>query len=107
MIKKSQISKKRTLLYSKYIFKIRKNINYTQIPEINFINNFSIIVYNIILKIILSLQIIYGLYIDQIYIETVFLEKDFPENEYIYLKYPKGIDFSKMSVWMYKQKYMA
>ena len=47
-------------------------LNYTQIPGIDFINNFLIIVYNIILKIILSLWIIYGLDIDQIYIETVF-----------------------------------
>ena len=104
MIKKSQISEERTLLGNKWVFKIKRDkrhrsrlvcFNYTQIPGIDFINNFSTIVYNIILRIVLSLWIIYGLDIDQIYIETVFLEKDFSENKYIYLKCSEGIDFIK------------
>ena len=55
-------------------------LDYTQIPGINFTNNFSTVVHDIILRIVLYLWIIYGLDIDQIDIETAFLERDLPED---------------------------
>ena len=89
MIKKLQIPEEWTLLNSKWVFKIKRDkkhksrlvcLDYTQIPGINFINNFSTVVHDIILRIVLSLWIIYGLDIDQIDIETAFLERDLPED---------------------------
>ena len=88
---------------SKWVFKIKRDkrhrsrlvcLGYTQIPGIDFIDNFSTVVHNIILRIVLTLWIIYGLDIDQINIETVFLEKNLSNNEYIYLKCPEGIELA-------------
>ena len=81
VIKKSQISEDRTLLGSKWVFKIKRDnrhrsrlvrLDYTQIPGVDFTDNFSIVIHGITLRIILSLWIIHGLDIDQINIETVF-----------------------------------
>ena len=69
-------------------------LSYTQIPGVDFTDNFSTVVYDIILKIVLTLWIIYGLDIDQIDIETAFQERDLSNNEYIYLKCPEGIDLA-------------
>ena len=64
VIKKSQVPEGRIRLGSKWVFKIKKDrkhrsrlvcLNYTQIPGIDFVNNFSVVIHDIILRIVLSL----------------------------------------------------
>ena len=63
-------------------------LDYTQIPGMYFKNNLSVVVHNVILKIILVIYIFFGLDIAQIDIEMIFLKNILSENEYIFWKCP-------------------
>ena len=67
-------------------------LGYTQIPGVDFTDNFSPVVSDISLRIMLIYWIIMNLDIDQLDVETAFLEGVLQEDEYVYLKCPQGME---------------
>ena len=84
----------RKLIGSKWVFKVKRNgtyrsrlvaLGYTQIPGVDYTDNFSAVVHEITMRIALIMWMEKGLDIDQMDIETAFLEGTLDENEYIYI----------------------
>ena len=66
-------------------------LGYTQVPGVDYTDNFSPVASDITLRIILVLWIILYLDIDQFNVETAFLEGILEPHEYVYLKCPEGM----------------
>jgi Reverse transcriptase (RNA-dependent DNA polymerase) len=90
----------RKLIGTKWVFKKKRSgvyrsrlvlLGYNQIPEIDFTDNFSPVVHNITLRMILTYWMILNLDIDQMDVETAFLEGILEPHEYVYLKCPEGM----------------
>ena len=101
VIKIKDVPDDRKLIGSKWVFKIKRMtdehrrrlvaLGYTQIPGVDFTDNFSPVVSDVTLRIALVLWIILSLNIDQIDVETAFLEGILNESEYVYMKCPTGM----------------
>ena len=66
-------------------------LGYTQIPGVDFTDNFSPVVHDVTQRISLVLWIVLDLYIDQLNVETAFLEGILDESEFVYMKCPTGM----------------
>ena len=71
------------------------SLGYTQIPGVDFTDNFSGVVHDVTLRIALIIWIVNDLSVNQIDVETAFLEGELKENEYIYLKCPDGMELER------------
>lgn len=101
IIKKSDVPANRTLIGNKWVFKrSRKTLDhrsrlvklgYTQIPGVDFTDNFSPVVHDVTLRVALVLWIILDMNIDQMDVETTFLEGELKESEWVYMKCPTGM----------------
>ena len=100
IIKKKDIPENRILIGTKWVFKIKRNelyrsrivaLGYTQIPGIDFTDNFSPVVSDITLRVMLVFWMVIDLDIDQLDVETAFLEGILEPHEYVYLKCPDGM----------------
>ena len=96
----SNIPHNRKLIGTKWVFKIKRDntyrsrlvaLGYTQIPGVDFTDNFSPVVGDTMLRIALTLWLCLGLDIDQMDVETAFLEGILEPQEYVYLKCPDGL----------------
>ena len=66
-------------------------LGYTQIPGIDYTDNFSPVVSDVTLRIVIVIWIVLDLDVDQLDVETAFLEGELPENERVYMKCPEGM----------------
>ena len=66
-------------------------LGYTQIRGVDFTNNFSPVVHDVTLRIVLIIWIILDLDIDQVDVETAFLEGNLDPSEYVYMNCPEGL----------------
>lgn len=99
-VKKKDIPISRRLISSKWVFKQKRNgrfrsrlvaLGYTQIPGVDFTNNFSPVICDVTLRICLILWLILGLDSDQMDVETAFLEGILAKHEYVYMYKPEGM----------------
>ena len=67
-------------------------LGYTQVPGVDFTDNFSPVVHDVTLRAALVVWLILELDVDQIDVETVFLEGELDEKDRVYLKCPPGMD---------------
>ena len=83
VIKKKDMPEGRRLIGNKWVFKVKRNgtyrsrlvaLGYTQIPGVDYTDNFSAVVHEITMRITLIMWMEKGLDIDQMDIETAFLE---------------------------------
>ena len=91
----------RKLLGTKWVFKKKRDgryrarlvaLGYTQVPGQDFTDNFSPVVDDTVLRILLTAWMIWGCSIDQMDVETAFLEGELEEHERVYIKCPEGFD---------------
>ena len=103
VVPKSAVPKDRRLIKSKWVFDIKRTgifrarlvaCGYSQIPGIDFDEYYSPVVNDAVFRIIIILQILWGLTAVIIDIETAFLHGDL--NESIYMLAPKG---TNMKPW--------
>ena len=66
-------------------------MGYTQIPGVDYTDNFSAVVHNVTLRMALTIWLCLGLNVNQIDVETAFLEGVLPEGEYVYMTCPEGM----------------
>ena len=94
----------RRLIGTKWVFKKKRDgryrsrlvaLGYTQIPGIDYTDNFSAVVSEIGLRICLILWIVLSLEVWKVDVETAFLEGDLKEEEYAYLKCPDGMTLNE------------
>ena len=94
----------RKLIGCKWVYKLKRNgvhrsrlvvLGYTQIPGVDFTDNFSPVVHDVTLRTALILWIVLRLDVDQIDVETDFLEGELDEKERVYLKCPPGMDMAE------------
>ena len=94
----------RKLVGCKWVYKPKRNgvyrsmlvtLGYTQVPGVDFTDNFSPLVHDVTLRAALVLWLVLGLDVDQIDVETAFLEGELDEKERVYLKCPPGMDFGE------------
>ena len=97
-IKKKNIPKERRLIGSKWVMKVKKNgiyrarlvaLGYSQIPGVDFSENFAPVINDVTLRIILVMWIVKKWHAEIIDVETAFLYGDLEEE--IYLKIPDGL----------------
>ena len=97
IINKDEVAKGRRLIGSKWGFKRKRDgryrsrlvaLGYMQIPGIDFTDNFSPVVHDLTLWIVLIIWIILDLDIDQMDVETAFLEGVLDPSEYVYMSCP-------------------
>ena len=100
-IKKKDVPKGRRLIGSKWVFKRKRDgryrsrlvaLGYTQIPGVDFTDNFSPVISDVTLRICLTIWLILDLDIDQMDVETAFLEGILAPNEYMYMLNPEGMN---------------
>ena len=98
-VKKKDVPKGRRLIGSKWVFKCKRDgryrsrlvaLGYTQIPGVDFTDNFSPVISDVTLRICLTIWLILDLDIDQMDVETAFLEGILSPNEYMYMLNPEG-----------------
>ena len=91
----------RELIGNKWVFKVKRDgryrsrlvaLGYTQIPGVDFTDNFSSVVHDVTLRIALVMWIAMELDVDQMDVETAFLEGVLDKEEYMYMKCPHGMD---------------
>ena len=96
--KKSQIPKNRRCVKCKWVFKIRRNgkfrarlvaCGYSQIPGVDFTENYSPVIHDISARILIIIMIIYGLQGKLVDVETAFLYGDLEEE--VYMDCPEGM----------------
>ena len=94
------MDKGRRLIGSKWVFKRKRDgryrsrlvaLGYTQIPGVDFTDNFSPVVHDVTLRIVLIIWIFFYLDIDQMDVETAFLEGILDPSEYVYMSCPNGL----------------
>ena len=100
-VKIKDIPKNRRLIGNKWVFKKKRDgrfrsrlvaLGYTQIPGIDYTDNFSAVVHDVTLRLCLNIWICCGLDIDQMDVETAFLEGELKPDEYQYMKCPEGLE---------------
>ena len=89
-IKVKDVPEGRKLVGYKWVYKLKRNgvyrsrlvaLGYTQIPGVDFTDNFSPVVHDVTLRTALILWIVLGLDVDQIDVESAFLEGELDEKE--------------------------
>jgi len=92
------------LIGTKWVFKKKRDgryrsrlvaLGYAQIPGVDFTDNFSPVVNDVMMRMILVMWIVLTLDIDQLDVETAFLEGILDPSEYVYLKCPEGMKLEK------------
>ena len=66
-------------------------MGHTQIPGVDFTDNFSGVVHDVTLRMILIFWIVLNLDVDQMDVETAFLEEDLKESKRVLLSHPPGM----------------
>jgi copper chaperone CopZ len=98
-IKIESVPKDKKLIGSKWVFKKKKNgiyrtrlvaLGYSQIPGVDFFDNFAPVVNDVTLRIIVVMMIVNKWHAEIIDVETAFLYGDLQEE--IYMKCPDGLD---------------
>ena len=98
-VKLKDVPKGRKTIGSKWVFKLKKNgthrarlvaLGYSQIPGVDYTENYSPVINDTTLRIILVFYIIFGFDSKIMDVETAFLYGDLDEE--IYMKIPKGLD---------------
>ena len=113
IINKTDVPANRKLIGNKWVFK-RKRITmehrsrlvalgYTQIPGLDFTDNFSPVVGDVTLRISLIVWIVLDLDIDQMDVETAFLEGILTPEEYVYMKCPTGMTLEETKCLLVKK----
>ena len=100
-IHKREFPEGRKLIGSKWVFKLKRDhtfrsclvaLGYHQIPGINFTENYSPMVSDIVLRIMIVLYLRFLWYCLQCDVETAFLEGRLTPEEYMFMKCPEGVD---------------
>lgn len=103
------VPKGRKLIGSKWVFNKRRNgvfrrrlvtLGYSQIPSVDYTDNFSPVAGDVTLRICLELWMVYGLDIDQADVETAFLEGRLEPHEYQYMECQEGMDLEENECMM-------
>ena len=71
----------------------------TQIPGMDFTDDFSGVVHDVTLRMALTVWLVLGLDVDQMDVETAFLEGDLKEDECAHMICPEGWIWKRMSAW--------
>jgi hypothetical protein len=97
IVKRNEVPKNRRLIGNRWVFKLKDDGTYraqtvakgfSQIPGVDFTENFAPVVNDVTFRIALSSKILFGLNAEQYDIETAFLEVELDEK--IHMELPKG-----------------
>ena len=104
IIRKDKVPPGRKLIGSKWVFKLKRDgryrsrlvaLGYSQIPGVDFKDNYSPVVSDIAVRIMIILQILLQWHCTQCDVETAFLEGRLEPKEYMYMKCPEGLELSE------------
>ena len=104
MVKTKDTPMGRRLIGSEWVFKLKRNgvcrsrliaLGHTQMPGVDFTDNFSAVVQDVTPRTALTMWLVLGLDVDQTDVETAFLEGDLKENECVHVPCPQGMDLEK------------
>lgn len=99
-----EVPKGRKLIGNKWVFKKNGNgvyrsrlvaLGYSQIPGVDYTDNFSPVTGEDTLRVCLLIWMIYNLDIDQADVEMAFLEGRLEPHEYQYMECPEGMDLEE------------
>ena len=104
VVKTKDVSMRRRLIGSKWVFKLKRNgvhrsrlvaLGHTQTPGMGFTDDFSGVVHDVTLRMALALWLVLGLDVDPMDVKTAFLEGDLKEDECVHTTCPEGMELDK------------